>query len=81
MVSAVLAILDERGLAHPYLAEALPQLDSLSWQVFPDGQTELRSRQCQQMLAESVPSVENGHWRLFPDGRMETVWKIRPSFV
>src|SRR5438094_3909662 len=40
LFNANLALLDERSTAHPYLAEALPQLDTDSWRVFPDGRME-----------------------------------------
>ncbi len=40
LFNAELALLDERGRAHPYLAEALPQLNTDSWRVFPDGKME-----------------------------------------
>src|SRR4051812_15330548 len=40
MFNADLAIADERLVQHPYLAEALPQLNSDAWRVFPDGQME-----------------------------------------
>jgi peptide/nickel transport system substrate-binding protein len=35
--SAGLAVLDPRETAHPYMAEALPQLRADTWRVFPDG--------------------------------------------
>src|SRR5690349_2052413 len=35
--NASLDALDERGVAYPYLADSLVQLDTPSWQVFPDG--------------------------------------------
>src|ERR1051325_11139938 len=35
--NADIAIADDRGVPLPYLVEALPQLGSDSWQVFPDG--------------------------------------------
>jgi peptide/nickel transport system substrate-binding protein len=35
-----LALEDDRGAFQPYLAEALPQLNSESWRVFPDGRME-----------------------------------------
>jgi peptide/nickel transport system substrate-binding protein len=38
--NATLALLDDKGTPQPYLAEALPQLNSESWQVFPDGRME-----------------------------------------
>src|SRR5262249_12294696 len=37
---AGLDINDDHGDAHPYLAEALPELNKESWQVFPDGTME-----------------------------------------
>jgi peptide/nickel transport system substrate-binding protein len=40
LFNAELTLLDERGLARPYLAEALPRLNSDSWQLFPDGRME-----------------------------------------
>ena len=40
LFNAELAILDERGLVRPYLAEAVPRLNSESWRVFPDGRME-----------------------------------------
>src|SRR5439155_4186873 len=38
--NAELTILDDKLVRHPYLAEALPELNSDSWRVFPDGQME-----------------------------------------
>jgi peptide/nickel transport system substrate-binding protein len=37
LFNAALALRDGRGEARPYLAEALPQLNSESWRVLPDG--------------------------------------------
>jgi peptide/nickel transport system substrate-binding protein len=44
MVNAELAALDDRGNPRPYLAESLPQLNTDSWRVFPDGQMETTFR-------------------------------------
>ncbi len=44
MVNASLDGLDERGLAYAYLAEALPQLNTDSWRLFPDGRMETTYR-------------------------------------
>lgn len=44
LFNANLTLLDQRGGAHPYLAEALPQLNSDSWRVFPDGRMETTYR-------------------------------------
>jgi peptide/nickel transport system substrate-binding protein len=38
--NASLSVIDDKGLALPYLAEALPQLNTDSWRVFPDGRME-----------------------------------------
>jgi len=35
---------DEREVAHPYLIEAVPQLNTDSWRVFPDGRMETTYR-------------------------------------
>ncbi len=43
-LNAELVYLDERGLPHPYLAEAIPDLGSGTWQVFPDGRMETTYR-------------------------------------
>jgi peptide/nickel transport system substrate-binding protein len=40
MFNADLTILDEQALPRPYLAEALPQLNTDTWHVFPDGRME-----------------------------------------
>ena len=40
LFNAGVALKDERGTARPYLAEALPQLDTESWKVFPGGRME-----------------------------------------
>lgn len=40
LFNAGLALKDERGVPHPYLAERLPQLDTDTWRVFPDGRME-----------------------------------------
>jgi peptide/nickel transport system substrate-binding protein len=42
--NATLTQLDDRGLPQPYLAEALPQLNTATWQVFPDGHMETTYR-------------------------------------
>jgi peptide/nickel transport system substrate-binding protein len=42
--NATLAFADERGRPMPYLAESLPQLDSNTWKVFPDGTMETTYR-------------------------------------
>ena len=36
--------IDEKEVAHPYLAEALPTLNSDAWRVFPDGRMETTFR-------------------------------------
>ncbi|HWP36161.1 MAG TPA: ABC transporter substrate-binding protein [Gemmatimonadales bacterium] len=38
--SAGLSLVDARGEVRPYIAEALPQLNSDTWHVFPDGRME-----------------------------------------
>src|SRR5689334_7542991 len=38
--NAALALADGKGDIQPYLASALPQLDTESWRVFPDGRME-----------------------------------------
>src|SRR5437870_10683286 len=40
--NAFLELVDDRGVAHPYLAETLPALNTDTWQVFPDGRMETR---------------------------------------
>jgi peptide/nickel transport system substrate-binding protein len=40
MFNAELSLLDPNANPHPYLAEALPQLNSDDWQVMPDGRME-----------------------------------------
>jgi len=42
--NAGLAIADERALSHPYLAEALPELNTESWRVSADGAMETSYR-------------------------------------
>lgn len=42
--NAGLALANEREVPSPYLAEALPQLDTDSWRVFPDGRMETTYR-------------------------------------
>jgi peptide/nickel transport system substrate-binding protein len=44
LFNAELAILDEKGLPQPYLAEAIPQLNTDTWRVFPDGRMETTYR-------------------------------------
>ncbi len=39
--NASLVLLDDNSKPRPYLAEALPQLNSDSWRVFPDGRMEV----------------------------------------
>ncbi|MPZ12879.1 MAG: hypothetical protein GEU73_00365 [Chloroflexi bacterium] len=38
--NAGLSLVDAQGVVRPYMAEALPQLNSDSWRVFPDGRME-----------------------------------------
>ncbi len=38
------ALIDDKGIARPYLAETLPQLNTDSWKVFPDGRMETTYR-------------------------------------
>jgi peptide/nickel transport system substrate-binding protein len=44
MFNADLALLDDQSNPFPYLAEALPQLNTDSWKVFPDGTMETTYR-------------------------------------
>jgi peptide/nickel transport system substrate-binding protein len=40
MFNAFLALVDYKSVPHPYLAESLPQLNTDTWRVFPDGRME-----------------------------------------
>ncbi len=40
LFNAALTIIDDQGHTRPYLAEAVPQLNSDAWRVFPDGRME-----------------------------------------
>jgi peptide/nickel transport system substrate-binding protein len=40
MFNASLGVLDNSGQTHPYLVEKLPELNSDTWRVFPDGRME-----------------------------------------
>jgi len=42
--NAFVELVDDTGRALPYLAETLPELNTDSWQVFPDGRMETRFR-------------------------------------
>jgi len=42
--NALLALIDDQALPRPDLAESLPELDSDSWRVFPDGRMETTYR-------------------------------------
>src|SRR5207244_9965308 len=44
LFNASLALFDDKGLARPYLAEALPQLNTDTWRVLPDGRMETTYR-------------------------------------
>jgi peptide/nickel transport system substrate-binding protein len=44
LFNAALALFDDRGLPRPYLADALPQLHTDTWRVFPDGRMETTYR-------------------------------------
>lgn len=44
LFNAALGLVDSAGTARPYLAETLPQLNTASWQVFPDGRMETSYR-------------------------------------
>ncbi|MBM2811182.1 MAG: hypothetical protein HW416_1941 [Chloroflexi bacterium] len=45
--NAFLEVIDNRGVARPYLAEALPTLNSDTWQVYPDGRMQTRYQRYQ----------------------------------
>jgi peptide/nickel transport system substrate-binding protein len=40
LFNAALSLIDERGVVQPYLAESLPQLNTDTWRVYPDGRME-----------------------------------------
>ena len=42
--NAGLFLIDSHGTVRPYLASAVPQLDSADWQVFPDGRMDVTYR-------------------------------------
>src|SRR5436190_17450053 len=44
LFNAQLVLLDAQVMAHPYLAEALPEPNTDSWKVFPDGRMETTYR-------------------------------------
>ena len=44
LFNATLALYDDKGLARPYLAEALPELNTDTWRLFPDGRMETTYR-------------------------------------
>ena len=44
LFNAALFLEDEREVPRPYLAEALPRLDTETWRVFPDGRMETTYR-------------------------------------
>ncbi len=44
LFNAALSLIDDKGLAQPYLAETLPQLNTDAWRVFPDGRMETTYR-------------------------------------
>lgn len=44
LLNATLAVADEHARTSPYLAETLPQLDTNSWQLLPDGTMETTYR-------------------------------------
>src|SRR5712692_8786515 len=44
LLNARLALRDERGLSRPFLAEALPELNTDSWKMLPDGTMETTFR-------------------------------------
>ncbi len=40
LFNAALSLIDDTGMPRPYLAEALPELRTATWRVFPDGRME-----------------------------------------
>src|SRR5438094_10553337 len=44
LFNAALVQFDNKGVPRPYLAEALPQLNTDTWRVFPDGRMETTYR-------------------------------------
>lgn len=44
LFNAALELIDDRGTAQPYLAEALPEVNTDRWRLFPDGRMETTYR-------------------------------------
>ncbi len=44
LFNAVLALIDDAGKARPYLAQALPELNTETWRIFPNGRMETTYR-------------------------------------
>lgn len=44
LFNGMLDLIDEKEVSHPYLAEALPQLNTDTWRLFPDGRMETTHR-------------------------------------
>ena len=44
LFNASLSLMDSKGTIRPYLAEALPQLNTDTWKVLPDGRMETTYR-------------------------------------
>jgi peptide/nickel transport system substrate-binding protein len=44
LFNATLSLIDDQGISRPYLAEALPQLNTDTWRVAPDGHMEITYR-------------------------------------
>jgi peptide/nickel transport system substrate-binding protein len=96
LFNATLDYVDERGQAHAYLSSALPQINTDSWRIFPDGRMET-SYHLQPNLTwhDGTPlSAEDFvfAWRVYsnpelgvakspPFGQMEDVLAVDPNTV
>lgn len=96
LFNAGLAILDGREIPRPYLVEALPQLNTESWRVFPDGRMETIYRLKQGLTwHDGVPLAAEDFvfaWQVYaspdlgqanapPINQMEDIVAIDPSTV
>ncbi len=81
--NAALVVEDEREVPHPYLAERLPELNTESWRVFPDGRMETTWRLRPNLTwHDGTPLTADDFvfaWRVFVDPEITGLFTPTPQ--
>jgi peptide/nickel transport system substrate-binding protein len=83
LFNADLALLDDQSTPMPYLAEALPQLNTDSWRVFPDGRMETTYRLRPNLVwHDGTPHTADDYvfsWQIFSTPELGSANTLRPG--